>query len=225
MRVKNLLFLFLIPMLSCTHNPYDTSTPEKFVTSLSIVGEQPKDHNPLPFFYNSEAAEAILYFDQAAEATLQSFDEFRNLMATKFPSYIKKNKEGEIKIALDSVQFMSTRSFTFSASMVAAQMKERSSSDYEFISATTADSEGIIQLKVKISGRVSTIPIKKTEDGFRMFLTEGVLKNLDQSVEKTKRMREVFLSGINQLNSEEITAENFKEKIEYLYDSYMKAVR
>jgi hypothetical protein len=222
---RTILLLFSVFILSCESNPYDTSTPKTFVTSLGIIGQQPEDHNPLPYFYEPKVAEAILLFDQTAEEGLKSFNSFRNTLAEKFPKYVKSNREGKIKIATDGFAGFNTRNFTYSASTISAQMKERKSLDYEFVSATEVDEDNISQLQVKIKGKTTTIPLKKTDQGFVMHSTEDQLENINESVAKMKKMNEVFLRGISLINSGELTEANFKEKIEDLSNQYFDVVR
>lgn len=225
MKFQKLLLLFLLPLFSCVNNPYDTSTPEKFVISMGLIAQQPKDHNPLPYFYDKESADAILAFDQAAESGLESFNRFRNSIVTKFPMHVKTNQEGKIKIALDGFSGLNTRNFTYSASMIGAQMKERKPSDYEFISVTEVDKEGIVQLKVKVLGRETTLPIKKTKNGYRMFSTKETIESISKSIAKIKQLEDVFFTGIQLIESGKITKENFKEKMEVVSTQYFKAVR
>lgn len=225
MQIKKLLLLLLLPLFSCSNGPYDTSTPEQFVTSMGLIGQQAENHNPLPYFYEKEYAEAILAFDQTAEKGLTSFDEFRNMIALKFPNHVKTNQKGKIKIALDGSGGLNTRNFTYSVRMIVAQMKERKPADYEFISATKPDEEGISQLKLKILGRSTTIPIKKTEGGFRMFSTEKQMKNIAKSIAKAKQLEAVFSTAIKRINAGEITKENFKEKMGDVSSKYFAAVR
>ena len=225
MQFKKLIILFVSFLFSCSNGPYDTSTPEQFVSSMGLIGQQAENHNPLPYFYEKEYANAILTFDQTAKKGLISFDKFRNIIALKFPNHVKANKKGKIKISLDGRAGLNTRNFTYSASMIVVQMKERKPTDYEFISATKPDEEGISQLNLKILGRSTTIPIKKTEDGFRMFSTEKQMKNIAKSIAKAKQIEEVFSTAIKRINTGEITKENFKEKMEDVSSKYFAAVR
>lgn len=224
MQFRKLYILLLLTLFSCSNDPYDTSTPENFVISLGLIGQQPENHNPLPYFYEKESADAILAFDTNSKKGLDSFDEFRSIMALKFPNHIKTNKKGKIKIALDGKTGLNTRNFTFSASLIGEQMKERKPTNYEFISATKPDSEGISQLNLKILGNITTIPIKKTKNGYRMFSTEKTMENISKSIAKTKQIEEVFSSAIKRINSGEITQENFKEKMEEISNKYFKVV-
>lgn len=225
MRFKHLVFLLLLPLFSCSTNPYDTSTPENIVLSMGKIGEQPKDHNPLPYFYDKESADAIFAFDQAAEKGLTSFNTFRNAVATKFPEYVKSNQKGKLKVALDGFAGFNVRNFTYSASMIGAQLKERKPSDYEFVSASGPNEEGIVQLKVKVLGKLATIPLKKTVDGYRMFSTEQQLENIKKSVSRIKEFDAVFSRGIELVKSGELTPKNFAEKMALLSEEYFKAVR
>jgi len=225
MRFKHLVFLFLLPLFSCSTNPYDMSTPQNVVLSMGKIGEQPKDHNPLPYFYDKESAKAIFAFDKAAENGLESFNKFRNSVSEKFPTFVKSNRKGKLKITLDGFNGMKTRNFNFSASMIGAQMKERKPADYEFISASEANEEGITQLKVKIKGRTSSIPLKKNSAGYYMFSSQEQLDNIQNSIAKIKKFEEIFKEGIQLVESGELTANNFEEKMALLSEKYFKAVR
>ena len=220
---KILLFLLFINQVSCQTAPYDTSTPEKFVTALGQIGAQPEDHNPLPYFYDKVSAEAILSFDQNAEKALNSFNTFRNLLTEKFPAFVKSNRKGKIKVSLDGFAGLQTRNFSYSASMIGAQMKERNPEDYEFISATEPDEEGITQVTVKIKGKTSTLPLKKTTDGYQMFSTEKQLDQISKSVAKIKKMNKVFEEGIALIKEGGLTKENFEDKVDALSNAYFKS--
>ncbi len=221
--LKTALLLFFLTHAACQNSPYDTSTPEKLVTSLGLIGLQPEDHNPLPYFYEKASAEAILSFDQNAEKTLNAFNTFRNLLAAKFPEFVKSNREGKIKVSLDGFAGVQTRNFTYSASMISAQMKERSPEDYEFISTTEPDEEGVAQVTVKIKGKTSTLPLKKTDHGYRIFSTQKQLDQISKSVARIKKMNEVFDNGIALINDGAITKENFEDKVAALADAYFNS--
>lgn len=217
---KNLLFIFLIPFLACSDEPYDTSSPEKFVESMGLISQQDASDNPLPYFYDEESAEAIGTFDALGEKVQIAFDAFRNNIATKFPNHTKKNEEGLLKIALDGYAAMKIRNFTFSASLIGAQLKQRDASDYEFISATDPDDNGITQLTVKITGNEKTLPLKKIEDCYKMFLTPDVLENIYQSIGTLEELDALFSNANEMLENGEITEENFEEKFEEIATNY-----
>lgn len=225
MRLYYLAPLLFLLFISCSTNPYDTSTPKNFVISLGKITDQPKDHNPLPYFYDEAYAEAILAFDQAGEKGLDSFDKFRSLIAEKFPKHIKTNREGQLKVSLDSLGGFDNQNFNYSVSMVGAQMKERKPSDYEFVSASEPDDEGILELKIKILGRETTIPLKNTADGYRMFSTEATLDGLKKSIAKINEFDAVFSKGVKWIESGELSKKNFKDKIEVLSTEYFKAIQ
>lgn len=120
MTPKKLLLIVLLPLTACSVNPYDTSTPENFVTSMGLISERPSSENPIPFFYDKDAAERITIFDETGEKTGVAFDKFRNMMEEKFPDHVKSNQEDRLKIALDGTTGMKTRSFSYSATLIGA---------------------------------------------------------------------------------------------------------
>lgn len=215
----------LLPLISCSSNPYDTSTPEKFVESMGLISQQAGDEDFLPYFYDKESAAAIAKFDAAGENGLIEFNKFRNTVAEKFPYHVKTNEEGKLKVALDGFAGMNNRGFSYSASLVGAQLKERTSVDYEFISATAPDKNNIVQLTVKILGNEKTLPIKKTKDGYRMFLAKEDLNSIKESTETANRLEQVFVDANELLANGKITEENFAEQFEELSTLYAEALK
>ncbi|MEL7147869.1 MAG: hypothetical protein AAFO69_15960, partial [Bacteroidota bacterium] len=120
-----LILLSLLPLFACSNDPYDTSTPEKMVVSMGLISQQPASHNPLPYFYEKEAANAIGQFDKAGENVLTLFDQLREQLASKFPKHVKQNREGMLKITLDGFNGLKVRTFTYSATTIGGQLKER----------------------------------------------------------------------------------------------------
>jgi hypothetical protein len=217
--------ILLLPFFLCSEPPYDTSTPEKFVESMGLICQQREGHNPLPYFYDSLSAEAIYQFDETGEKALIAFDNFRNALAEKFPNHIKTNVDGRLKVSLDGYAGMKIRNFTYSASLVGAQLKARKASDYEFISYTAPNEEGIINLTLKISGKQKIVPLKKTEEGYRMFLDQDVLDKLARNTQTVEKLRHLFISAHEKVVSNQITKENFEEKIDAVSLEYEEVLR
>ena len=71
---RTFALLFLFSLTACTQSPYDTSTPEKLVASMGLIGQQPETADPLPYFYEKEAATAIAQFDRLGAQGLAAFD-------------------------------------------------------------------------------------------------------------------------------------------------------
>ncbi|MEZ5008585.1 MAG: hypothetical protein R2753_10600 [Chitinophagales bacterium] len=191
---------------------------------MGLISQRPNTENPLPYFYDKESAEAIATFDGVSEKGLIAFDKFRNATAEKFPNHTKKNQKGELKIALDGYAGMKIRSFTLSATLIGAQLKERNSSDYEFVSATEPDENNISQLTLKILGNEKTLPLKKTKDGYKMFLSDEVLENINNAVKKAEKLEQVFLEANQLLENNKITEANFEEKMEAISIQYQTAL-
>ncbi|MCB0509479.1 MAG: hypothetical protein KDC82_01865 [Bacteroidetes bacterium] len=225
MKSERLLFFVLILLISCAKNPYDTSTPENYVLSMGLIGQQDKNDDPLPYFYDEISAKAIADFDALAEESFEEFEQFRISLSEKFPEHIEENEEGKIEVRLDSILDKNLRSFSLNVSLVGAQMKERSPSDYEFISATEPDSNNISQLTLIITGKELTLPITKTKDGYRMFLSEDVLETISDRIVQLEKMKAVFVEANVMLKEEHINEANLEEKIEELSLAYQKALK
>ena len=224
MLLKKILITVLLPLIAFAANPYDTSTPKKFVISMGLISQQGPKENPLPHFYEPASAEAILAFDQSSENAMRSFDKFRNTLNVKFPNHVIENKARGLEIALDAYSEMSTIRFTFSATFIGAQLKERKPSDYEFVSATKPDTEGVVQVTLKISGKTSTLPIKNTAQGYRMFLTQDVLDKIAATIKQVAKLEKVFSDATQEIENGVITEENFEEKLEQVYFNYQEAI-
>lgn len=224
MRLRNLLFIFTLLLFACSKKVYDTSTLEKLVESMGTISQQPKTDNPLPYFYDKESASAIHQFDQAGENGLIAFDAFRNAVAAKFPNHTKRNTKGILKIALDGFAGMKVRSFSYSVSLVGPQLKKRKPSDYEFVSATKPDKNGVAQLTVKILGKEKTIPHKKTKEGYRMFLEKDAIDSFYNIVKQLEQLEKVFSDANQQIENGEITEDNFEEKMKIVLVEYNKAL-
>ena len=97
MLLKNIFFIVLLPFISLSDNPYDTSTPKKFVESLGMINQQPKSENPLPYFYEKEFAVALTNFDETNESN--------NLVLTEpniaFPATVLTNANADIFFLID----------------------------------------------------------------------------------------------------------------------------
>lgn len=224
MYYQTVLALLLFSLFSCKSGPYDTSSPEKFVSSMGLIGQQEEPHNPLPYFYDAVSAKAILEFDELGAQTLESFTAFRNALSEQFPQNTKVNTEEQLKVALDGPAGMQTGSFSYSATLIGAQLKERKASDYVFVSATEPDEEGIVQLRLQISGNETSLPIKQTKDGYRMFLSDKVLGDISNAVEMLERLDQVFSEAHAQLVRNEITEANFEEELLRIVQAYQEAL-
>ncbi|WP_435579082.1 hypothetical protein [Gilvibacter sp.] len=224
MHLKKLFAFLLIPLLACTNDPYDTSTPENFVIALGQVSQQPEDHNPLPYFYEEASAAAILRFDQMGMATSEAFVSFKNSLAEQFPGHVKRNLEGRIVVSLDGFAGMKTRTFNFSATLIGPQLKARTAADYEFIGATEPDAEGVVQLTLKMEGVQRTLPIKKTAAGYRMFLAPEMIEGIDKNLKTIENLQAVFVGANKQLLGGTINENNFESELETIHNAYAQAL-
>jgi hypothetical protein len=191
---------------------------------MGLMSQHPEDEDPLPYFYEKESAAAIAKFDAIGSKGLVSFDKFRNSVAEKFPDNVRENQDGRLEVALDAYAGMKIRSFTYNASMIAPQLRERKPSDYEFVSATEPEESNIAQITVKILGNEKTIPVKKTAEGYRMFLTEDVLENLYETIKKVEQLEQIFSEANQMVENGEITDDNFEVKMEAISLKYQNAL-
>ena len=222
---RTFALLFLFSLTACTQSPYDTSTPEKLVASMGLIGQQPETADPLPYFYEKEAATAIAQFDRLGAQGLAAFDKFRDLVAMKFPKYVQRNRTGMLKVTLDGFNGLKVRTFTFSASTIGGQLKERQPSDYEFIAATEPDEDGIAQLTMKILGNEKTLPLIKTSAGFKIYMEEKAMDNIKASIDQLGQLEQVFVNANQLLEAGDITEENFEDKMEVILLEYRDALK
>lgn len=219
-----LLLSFLIPLFISSNTPYDTSTPEKFVIAMGLISQHPKTENPLPYFYEKDFALALTKFDESGKKAQLAFDQFRNAIAEKFPNNTLTNEEGNLKIALDGFSKMKIRTFSYRANLIGEQLKERSPSDYEFVSATEPDENNISQLTLKILGNEKTLPIIKTEEGYKMYLPKDVLNVVNTTTNKGIQLESVFSKATQSIEKGKVTTENFEAKLEKVIEQYEKAL-
>jgi hypothetical protein len=223
--MKNqLAFLFcLLAGITTTaqKRAFDTSTPEKYLQALASVPESPATQNPLPFFYDKVSAETLTQFDKAGEKGLGAFQAFRESLAAKFASKIKFSSNTVVRLYSDD---NATASFQLSGNLIGKQLRERKATDYEFVSATSPDASGVVQLACKIKGNEATIPIKKENGHFVMFMD-------DENIQKLKKMTEFFEMAdkfysecVREMQAGIVTENNFTEKVLEWEQGYMKLV-
>ena len=224
MTFAKLLFFIFIPIITFSQKPYDTSTPEKLVEAMGSVGNLPADENPLPYLYDEQTANTFIAFDEIGEKAGRSFDQFRRNLQEKFPKYVLENKEGKIKITLNGLE-ENTRTFSFAASSVSTQTRAMKPTDFKFISATEPDENQISKLRLVTKGEENIIDIKKTEKGYKMFLTPGILAYLSQTTESLIKRNQVFEEANQLLESGEITTENFESEMERISIAYIESLQ
>lgn len=212
-RMKYLLaVLAIFTIVSCKpQSPYDTSSPEKMIYSLGQVSAQPKEQNPIPFFYVKKDAEAITDFDESGFKALDAFEAFKTAMTNTFPTKIKRMSKNKIEFNKDDSMF-STVSFSLSASLIRPQLQDRVPEDYEFISATEPDENGVVKIKCRMVGRENDLEVKKENGQYLMFLKD---KDYDQIQKMTKFFEKaeiLFNKAASQINNKEITLEKFDEE-------------
>ena len=209
----NYLFAILVfSILSCgPESPYDTSTPEKFITALGQVGERPKEENPIPYFYSKDDATAITTYDEAGGRAIGTFQAFKSAIAENFPDKVKTNVENKIVLEPYRMGPMSL-SFSLSASMIRDQIQDRKASDYKFISATDPDENNMVEITFLMLGNESKLEVTKFGDQYMMTMTEESLAQLNKMVGFFNQADEFFTTNLAAINNKEITGENLMDK-------------
>jgi len=221
MKMKLPLTLVLSMTLCAVFAQYDTSTPEKYIQSLARVGSGPADENPIPFFYEPTSAAAISGYDQIGAIALANFQSFKTQLATQFSSRVASMTSKEIKLYTDDTETM-TRSFSFSGSLIGPQIKQRSASDYEFISATEPDSDKKVTITLKMMGRTTPLEVKDFGSGYKMWMDQETLATISLLTNFFSSCNDLLVVWLKALENKEITDSNFEEKISEWNDQFMQ---
>lgn len=212
---QNINFLFAILLFTTfacgPQSPYDTSTPEKFITALGQVGERPKEENPIPYFYAKEDAIAITTYDEAGGRVIGTFQAFKTAIAENFPDKIKTNEENKIVLEPYKMGPMSM-SFSLSASIIRDQIQGRKASDYKFISATDPDENDMVEITFLMLGNESKLEVTKFGDQYMMTMTDESIAQLNKMVGFFNQADEFFTASLAAINNKEITGENLMDK-------------
>jgi|GEM_PF-4437513 len=212
-RTKYLLTaLAIFTMVSCKpQSPYDTSTPEKMLTSLGLVSSQPVDHNPIPYFYVKKDAEAITNFDESGFKALDAFEAFKTAMINNFQTKIKRSSKDKIELYKDDDMF-STVSLSLSASLIRPQLQSRSPEDYEVVSVSEPNEEGVVVVRCRMVDRETDLEVKEEDGHYLMFLKDKDYVQIQKMTKFFERAEALFSRAASEINSKEVTNENFEEK-------------
>lgn len=209
----------------CTQNsPYDTSTPEKFISALGQVGERPKEENPVPFFYKEDDAEAITNFDVAGESAVATFQAFKLALSENFPEKVRSNLKTKITLQPQKMGRFNM-SFSLSASLIRNQIQSRSPSDYEFISATEPDENGIVNISYLMLGKEAKVDVVKVRNQFMMVLKEDGIGQLNNMTSFFNKAEQFFSDNLKAIESEEITSENLLDNVSEWEQEYLSLLK
>ena len=211
-RMKYLLTVLVIfAVVGCKpKGPYDTSTPEGMINSLGLVSAQPKEENPIPYFYVKKDGIAITDFDEAGFVALDAFEAFKTAMINHFQTKIKMSNNTKIEFYKDE-EYFSTVSLSLSASLIRPQLQNRSPEDYEFISVTDPDEDGVIKIKCRMVGNETELEVKKEDGNYLMFLKDKDYVQIQKMTKFFEKADALFARAASEINNKEVTAENFEE--------------
>lgn len=213
--------MLVFTTFACSQNsPYDTSTPEKFISALGQIGERPKEENPIPFFYSKEDAIAITKYDDAGGQTMANFHAFKSAIADNFPDKVKSNAETKIVLEPSKMGLL-TLSFSLSTSLIKSQIQGRKASDYEFISATEPDENDTVEITFSMLGNESKLEVTKFGNQYMMTMTEESIKQLNKMVDFFNQADEFFSTKLAIISSKEVTSENLLEEATKWQGEYM----
>ena len=205
--------LMLLLLHSCGNkNPYDNSTPEKFIISLGQIGLQPKEQNPIPFFYLENDALSITKYDDAALKSLAAFQSFKTALNQKYPAKIKTIDDKEIILNIEP-NSLSTLSFRLSASVIRNQLQENAPGDFVFVSAAEESADGITKVTYEMKGRENNVDLKLTNGQYLMFLPEGSLKQLNKMIPFFVKSEAILSGFLQEIENNDLTLNNFDEKV------------
>tara|TARA_R110001599_G_C12261382_1_gene660513 strand:- start:2559 stop:3254 length:696 start_codon:yes stop_codon:yes gene_type:complete len=221
-RTKYLLAaLAIFTIVSCKpKSPYDTSTPEKMLSSLGQVSAQPKEQNPIPYFYVKKDAEAITGFDESGFKAIDAFEAFKTAMNTGFPTKITRLSKDKIEFNKDDSMF-STVSLSLSASLIRPQLQDRAPEDYEYVSATEPDENGVIKITCRMVDRETDLEVKKENGQYLMFLKDKDYIQIQKMTKFFEKAEALFTRAASEINKKEVTSENFGEMSSSWDEEYM----
>lgn len=218
--ITTLLFTF-----GCQEKrPYDNSTPEKMMISLTSISKQPKEINPIPYFYTKDNARAIISFDEAGGRALGSFESFKEALTTHFPTKIKRIRENKIELHTEGNSF-SSQEFTLSASLIRKQLQEQTPSAYEFVSASEPDENGIIVIDYTMLGKNATLEVVKEDGQYVMHMKDESIVKLGQMTTFFNKADTLLSAFTKSINQQDMTDENFQNKTKEWSNQYMDLIK
>lgn len=221
-RTINYLFAMLVfTTLACKQDsPYDNSTPEKLMQSLSQIVNQPKDQNPVPFFYAKKAAEAIMRYDASGGKALKAFDGFKNSIVEHFPKKVKLVQDNKIELHAEGDSYFS-RSFTLSATLISNQLQDETPKAYEYVSASEPDEDGIVTLEYMMEGTKREMKVVKESRQYLMYMPDKDFIQLEKMVTFFSQADSLFSGIITDIENKTLSNENFQEKSSEWNNRYM----
>ncbi|MGW8122060.1 hypothetical protein ACV07N_05320 [Roseivirga echinicomitans] len=201
-------------------SPYDTSTPEKMIYSLGQVSAQPKELNPIPYFYVEKDAVAITDFDESGFKALDAFESFKNAMYQHFPTKVTNMTKTKIEFNKDESVF-STVSLSLSASLIRPQLQDRTPEDYEYISVTDPTEDGVYKIKCRMVNTETELEVKKENNQYLMFLKDKDYIQIQKMAKFFVKADALFTRAAAELNDKKVTLDNFEEMSSSWDNEYM----
>lgn len=213
--------VIIFSALGCQEkSPYDNSTPEKMMASLALISEQPKEVNPIPYFYKKDDAKAITEFDEAGGRAIATFQVFKEALFAGFPTKIKSMKENKIELHAQDKSFFS-QSFSLSASLIRNQLQEQKPNAYEFVSASEPNENDIITVEYKMLGKKATLDVIEEKGQYVMHMKSEDIAKIEQMTTFFNKADSLFTAFNTDINNQNLNDKNFGEKTEEWGSLYM----
>jgi hypothetical protein len=201
---------------------YDTSTPKGLIESLGKVGSPPIDTNPVPSFYDSKSAKAIVGYDDSALASIAAFQDFKGKLKEVFPEKVFSTTDDKIVLRADDEGM--TRSFSLSGSIIKTQLMAAGPTDYEFVSADAPDADGLVNVTVKIRGQKTSFPCVIENGNYLMTMDKNSMKSIAGMTGFFQDANELFTGCLKEMNDKTVNNSNFYERLTSWNESYMVIV-
>ena len=223
-----MIFRYLLPTFSMVvaqlcYGQFDTSTPENYLQALAEVPASDPGVNPIPFFYETESAAAIVSYDAIGATALGRFQVFKKLLAEQLPDRVVSEDEKSIQVEVDN-QGVMLRKFSLSGALIGVQLRDRSPSDYAFVSATEPDENGVVKLTCRMMGQLQELEIKDFGDGYRMWLDAQNLMNVRKMSTFFEAADALISEWIDFIEQGRLNVENYHEVVIGWSDDFAEVV-
>lgn len=221
--MKNLSFIFLALLFSsaCSQTPYDRSTPEKFVIAIGQAALTFDEYYPIPYFYTKDASEAIQQYDALGAKGKENFDNFKSVAMATFPQYASKGFDNKLRFSLTDG---SRSSFSFSATIIGDQIKNRTPEDYAFISSETTE-DGIVNITMTIKGNEAVVATRMVDGQLQMSMEEKALTNIKKMTVFLQEASTYYEAWTQEIKEGKVTTENLPEYVLDWETKYMQAIK
>ena len=214
MKILNSFLLFCTFMVCSSgiraqQKKYDLTTPQKFVESLNMIGENPVDSHAVPVFYEKNSASIIQAHDSAVAAAKSSFKAFQDAFKEIFPDKIMALDESYFEIKQNGyVTDNATISFTFSATVIFKQLASYKKDEFTFVSFKPI-ANGIFLLTVTRNAKNKDLRLVKEDSNYRMKMDDKSLSRMTKMMGLAKDLDKLFSKCTQEIDSGNFTPKNY----------------